>query len=175
MDGHGSHTAIDFLWYCKQNKIHLLFLPGHISHVLQPLNLGVFAPLKSRYRAQIAALASLDDASPVKKQRFVTCYNIARKETFTPRLLHLLHHHNVKKHLQFLAHLRALNIYIGLLNQFAKNKVKNRHYIKLYIRLVMQLTVLMPLRLPYNTVDTLTIKKRKKVPIDPNLKFATVD
>ncbi|KAI4819775.1 hypothetical protein E4T45_10534 [Aureobasidium sp. EXF-8846] len=33
------------------------------------------------------ALASLDDASPVKKQRFVTCYHLARKETSTPRLL----------------------------------------------------------------------------------------
>jgi hypothetical protein len=75
LDGHGSHTAIDFLWYCKQNKIHLLFLPAHTSHVLQPLDLGVFALLKSRYRSQIAALASLDDVSPVKKQRFITCYN----------------------------------------------------------------------------------------------------
>lgn len=87
MDGHGSHTAIDFLWLCKQNKIHLLFLPAHTSHVLQPLDLGVFAPLKSRYRSEISKLSSLDDASPVKKQRFVTCYNLARKETFTPRLL----------------------------------------------------------------------------------------
>jgi hypothetical protein len=87
MDGYGSHVAINFLWHCKQNKIHLLFLPAHTSHVLQPLDLGVFAPLKSRYRSKIAALASLDDASPIKKQRFITCYNSARKETFTPRLL----------------------------------------------------------------------------------------
>jgi hypothetical protein len=82
LDGHGSHTAIDFLWFCKQQQIYLLFLPAHASHVLQPLDLGVFAPLKSRYRSQIAALASLDDASPVKKQRFLTCYNSARQETF---------------------------------------------------------------------------------------------
>jgi hypothetical protein len=79
VDGHGSHTTIDFLWYCKQNKIHLLFLPAHTSHVLQPL--------KSRYRSEIAASASLDDASPDKKQYFVTCYHLARKKTFTPRLL----------------------------------------------------------------------------------------
>jgi hypothetical protein len=49
--------------------------------------LGVSAPLKSRYRSEIAKLASLNDALPVKKQRFATCYNLARKETFTPRLL----------------------------------------------------------------------------------------
>lgn len=87
LDGHSSHTAINFLWFCKQQQIYLLFLPAHASHVLQPLDLGVFAPLKSRYRSQIAALASLDDASPVKKQRFLTCYNSARLETFKPRLL----------------------------------------------------------------------------------------
>ncbi|KAI5235166.1 hypothetical protein E4T42_09759 [Aureobasidium subglaciale] len=78
LDGYSSYTAIDFLWFCKQQQIYLLFLPAHTSHVLQPLDLGVFAPLKSRYRSQIAALASLDDASPIKKQRFLTCYNSAR-------------------------------------------------------------------------------------------------
>jgi hypothetical protein len=73
------------LW--KQNKIRLLFLPAHTSHVLQPLNLGVFAPLKSKYRPEIAASASLDDASTVKKPRFVACYHLARKKIFTTRLL----------------------------------------------------------------------------------------
>ncbi|TIA33351.1 hypothetical protein D6C78_07615 [Aureobasidium pullulans] len=87
MDGHGSHTSTEFLWICKQNKVHLLFLPANTSHVLQPLDLGVSAPLKSRYRSQTVALASLDDALPIKKQRFVTCYNLALKKTFTPRLL----------------------------------------------------------------------------------------
>ncbi|KAI4750748.1 hypothetical protein E4T52_16693 [Aureobasidium sp. EXF-3400] len=201
MDGHGSHTAVDFLWYCKQNKIHLLFLPAHTSHVLQPLDLGVFAPLKSRYRAQIAALASLDDASPVKKQRFLekrrlhlgyyvqggrqqaSIHIIHQKGSIPPRYRpqnqDLLHHHNVKKHLQFLAHLRALNIYIGLLNQFAKNKAlyqalhKAGHAIdSLNATQVALQHRNAQLQLQ---VDTLAIKKRKKVPIDPNLKFATVD
>ncbi|KAI0997864.1 hypothetical protein K3495_g10325 [Podosphaera aphanis] len=45
MDGHGSHTSPEFLLLCKQNNIQLLFLPAHSSHVLQPLDLGVFAPL----------------------------------------------------------------------------------------------------------------------------------
>lgn len=66
-DGHGSHTSIKYLWHCKQNKINLLFSPAYTSHVLQPLDLGVVAPLKSRYRSEIAALASFDDALPVKK------------------------------------------------------------------------------------------------------------
>ncbi|KAI1002841.1 hypothetical protein K3495_g5365 [Podosphaera aphanis] len=87
MDGHGSHTTTEFLRVCKQNNIELLFLPAHSSHVLQPLDLGVFAPLKSQYPRQIADLAKLDNASAVKKQKFVTCYQDARNDTFNPRLL----------------------------------------------------------------------------------------
>jgi hypothetical protein len=84
MDCHSSHTNVNFLWYCKQDMIHSLSLPAHTSHVLQPLDHAVFALLKSWYRSVIAALASLDDPSPVREQRFVICYHSARKETFTP-------------------------------------------------------------------------------------------
>ena len=87
LDGHGSHTDIDFLWNCFINKVHLVFLPAHSSHVLQPLDLGTFSPLKGRYRSEIAKLSYLDDAAPVKKVRFVKCYDRARSEIFVPRTL----------------------------------------------------------------------------------------
>jgi hypothetical protein len=83
LDGHGSHISIDFLWACKQNNIKLLFLPAHSSHILQPLDLSSFSVTKSKYRRQITALASLDDAAPVKKERFITCYAHARKDGLT--------------------------------------------------------------------------------------------
>jgi hypothetical protein len=83
LDGHGSHISIDFLWTCKQFNIQLLFLPPHSSHVLQPLDLASFSVLKSKYRQQIAQLATLDDAAPVKKERFITCYAAARQAGLT--------------------------------------------------------------------------------------------
>ena len=86
MDGHGSHIDIEFMWICKQNNVQLVFLPPHTPHVLQPLDLGVFSPLKTRYRRNIADLSTLDDSAPVKKQRFVSCYNLARKEALTPKV-----------------------------------------------------------------------------------------
>ena len=211
MDGHGSHTAVDFLWYCKQNKIHLLFLPAHTSHVLQPLDLGVFAPLKSRYRAQIAALASLDDASPVKKQRFVTCYNIARKETFTPRLLRIgwqaagLYPYNPSKGLNssqvqaskprpstppqrqetppiFGTPKSSQHIYRTTQSIRKKQGEKQALYQALHKagHAIDSLNATQVALQHRNAqlqlqVDTLAIKRRKKVPIDPNLKFATID
>jgi hypothetical protein len=87
LDGHGSHATVEFMWICKQNQVDILYLPAHSSHVLQPLDLGTFSPLKSPYRKEIADLAHLDDAAPVKKRRFVQAYQKARIETFTPRTL----------------------------------------------------------------------------------------
>ena len=87
LDGHGSHTPIDFMWLCKMNKIHLLYLPAHASHLLQPLNLAPFSVVKSRYRNEIRALSALDDAAPIKKERFVVSYNRAREEGLSERVI----------------------------------------------------------------------------------------
>ena len=87
LDGHGSHIPIDFMWLCKVNKIHLLYLPPHASHLLQPLDLAPFSVLKSRYRNEIQALSALDDAAPIKKERFVVSYNKAREEALSDRVI----------------------------------------------------------------------------------------
>ncbi len=38
------------MWNCFNNNVYLVFLPAHTSHVLQPLDLSVFSPLKQAYR-----------------------------------------------------------------------------------------------------------------------------
>ena len=87
LDGHGSHIPIDFMWACKQNRIQLLYLLPHASHVLQLLDLAPFSVVKSRYREQIRALSALDDAAPIKKERFVVSYNRAREEGLSERVI----------------------------------------------------------------------------------------
>lgn len=73
----------DFMYLCYQHKIHLLFLPPHTSHVLQPLDLSVFSPLKHYYRKQVGFLSLLTDSSPVGKQNFLSCYQKAREQALT--------------------------------------------------------------------------------------------
>jgi len=46
MDGHSSHVTANVIAFCIKNAIDLLILPPHTSHILQPLDVGVFAPLK---------------------------------------------------------------------------------------------------------------------------------
>jgi hypothetical protein len=85
LDGHGSHETTDFMYLCYQNNIHLLFLPAHSSHVLQPLDLSVFSSLKSRYRKEVGYLTLLTDSSPIGKQNFLACYQKARKEALSAK------------------------------------------------------------------------------------------
>ena len=47
-DGHGSHVSLDVIELARANNIHLLCLPAHTSHILQPLDIGVFKSFKSR-------------------------------------------------------------------------------------------------------------------------------
>jgi hypothetical protein len=71
-----------------QTKLcRFLYLPTHSNHVLQPLDVGTFSPLKSRYRKEIPDLACVDDAAPVKKRRFIQAYQKSRTEPLTPRTL----------------------------------------------------------------------------------------
>jgi hypothetical protein len=63
---------------CYQHKIHYLYLPAHSSHLLQPLDLSPFSVTKCKYRQQIRDLSWLDDAAPVKKEKFLHYYCLAR-------------------------------------------------------------------------------------------------
>lgn len=63
MDGHSSHITAN---YCKRDCfLHekpnwLLILPLHCLHLLQPLDFGVFAPLKRALASQTNAALRLD-------------------------------------------------------------------------------------------------------------------
>lgn len=49
-DNHESHISIDAIHYCRDNGIVCLSFPPHTTHRLQPLDVGVFGPLKSKFK-----------------------------------------------------------------------------------------------------------------------------
>jgi len=55
LDGHDSHHSEEFETYCQEHNIITLCMPPHSSHLLQPLDVGCFAPLKKAYSRQIDA------------------------------------------------------------------------------------------------------------------------
>jgi len=57
LDGHSSHATPEFDQFCKDNKIITLCMPPHTSHLLQPLDVGCYSPLKVVYGHEVSELA----------------------------------------------------------------------------------------------------------------------
>ncbi len=46
VDGHASHEDSRIIDIAQQHKIEILELPPHMTHRLQPLDVGIFGPLQ---------------------------------------------------------------------------------------------------------------------------------
>lgn len=49
MDNHATHVNLQVVEYARKNHIIILTLPPHCSHRMQPLDVAVYGPFKSRY------------------------------------------------------------------------------------------------------------------------------
>lgn len=49
LDNHSSHQSLSAFEFCRKNGIHILSLPPHTSHKMQPLDVTFYGPLKSAY------------------------------------------------------------------------------------------------------------------------------
>lgn len=59
LDSHGSHLTPEFDKICQDNDIIPLCMPSHSSHLLQPLDVGCFGPLKRVYGGLIKSRSRL--------------------------------------------------------------------------------------------------------------------
>lgn len=50
MDNHSSHVNLRVVEFARQNSIIIVTFPPHCSHKLQPLDVTVYGPFKTRYR-----------------------------------------------------------------------------------------------------------------------------
>ena len=83
LDGHGSHVTGSFIMHCMDHRIALMRLPPHTSHVLQPLDVGLFGPLKTMLSTHQDALFRLHVAR-IRKVEWLIAYVKARKDAFRP-------------------------------------------------------------------------------------------
>lgn len=77
-DGHDSHISAEFVRYCIDNDIFILLLVPHSSHLMQPLDVGVFGPLKRAMSAQLDRVFRTG-ISRLQKVEWVENYMEARK------------------------------------------------------------------------------------------------
>ena len=55
-DGHSSHITVDLIQLAEENDIHIMCLPSHTTHVLQPLDVGVFSSFNHHVGKALNAL-----------------------------------------------------------------------------------------------------------------------
>ena len=49
LDGHISHISLEVVRLAMANEVHMICLPPHSTHILQPLDVAVFAPMKAAW------------------------------------------------------------------------------------------------------------------------------
>jgi len=81
MDGHRRHITANVIEYCVQHMIELIILPPHTSHVLQPLDVSVFLPLKRALAAETDAASRLDSGR-ISWIEWTSTYIRVRKQAF---------------------------------------------------------------------------------------------
>jgi DDE superfamily endonuclease/helix-turn-helix, Psq domain/Tc5 transposase DNA-binding domain len=83
LDGHDSHHSADFELYCQEHNIITLCMPPHSSHILQPLDVGCFSPLKTVYGKQIEGFMR-GGQTHITKEDFFPAFKVAFQEAITP-------------------------------------------------------------------------------------------
>ena len=83
-DGHDSHISAKFVAHCIENNICLFLLLPHSSHLLQPLDVGIFSPLKTVVSADLDRLIRVGIAR-LEKVEWVESYIRARPNAFTEK------------------------------------------------------------------------------------------
>jgi len=83
IDGHESHVSAAFEAYCKEKNIITVSMPPHSSHLLQPLDVGCFGPLKRAYGREIEGFMKLL-VNHITKAEFLIAFQAAFSRVFTP-------------------------------------------------------------------------------------------
>ncbi|KJZ68936.1 hypothetical protein HIM_11679 [Hirsutella minnesotensis 3608] len=81
LDGHGSHHTRQFIEYCDNHNIIPFGMPPNLTHVLQPLDVVVFQPLK-HYHAKALDVMVRDGLVNITKLEFLSCIQQVRLQAF---------------------------------------------------------------------------------------------
>jgi len=82
-DGHYSHISLELIRAARQNNV-LLCLPPNTTHILQPLYVGVFSPLKTSWRKILKLYRLQTKGQKAKRKLFqVSSLNYGRASSLS--------------------------------------------------------------------------------------------
>jgi DDE superfamily endonuclease len=87
LDGHSSHRSEEFIAKAYRNHACLVFFPSHATHLIQPLDRGVFKAIKGSFK-KLMLRESLENSRylHVSIARFYEILLEARREALTPAI-----------------------------------------------------------------------------------------
>lgn len=68
LDGHSSHLSIELTKFCKEHSMILVCLYPNSTHILQPLDVSLFYPLKVKWKKEISLWKMQNENKEIKKQ-----------------------------------------------------------------------------------------------------------
>ena len=84
LDGHASHVSIDVIEVAHANDVHMLCLPAHTTHLLQPLDVGVFKSLKAHYYKACKQYIVANPGRVVTSEVIASLLAVAWPQSITP-------------------------------------------------------------------------------------------
>lgn len=77
VDGHSSHLTMALSDFCVENQIELVALFPNSTHIIQPMDVAVFRPLKSAWKTAVHNWRLENNGSRLKREHFGTILNKA--------------------------------------------------------------------------------------------------
>ncbi|XP_053598650.1 uncharacterized protein LOC128668867 [Microplitis demolitor] len=77
VDGHSSHLTLPLVNFCRINKIELVALYPNATHILQPLDVAVFHPVKTAWKKTVDGHRIEKNGQSLKKENFAPLLNKA--------------------------------------------------------------------------------------------------
>ena len=74
VNSYASYITTAAIQYYVDYKIILLCLPLHITHLLQPLDIGIFSPLATAYKSHVQRITRLGGSYHIDKVDFLKIY-----------------------------------------------------------------------------------------------------
>ena len=84
MDGHPSHFSPVFVNKAAEEQVIVFCLPPHSTHKTQPLDKGVFGPLKKAWRDECHSYMVNNPGKIVTRYQFSLLFNCAWMKAMTP-------------------------------------------------------------------------------------------
>ncbi|CAM4570323.1 unnamed protein product [Leuciscus chuanchicus] len=84
MDQHETHCGRQIIDVCRENQIEILLLPPHTTHMLQPLDISVFNPLKGMFSTVASRMGLVRGDMVIGKKHFSSVLKHAYEKAVTP-------------------------------------------------------------------------------------------